>query len=155
MEALTSNLGHGHAISVIIHVWTNFFGISFSVHAWELAVLFVSGNTSHCLSTNAPEVIVVSGLKGCPRFVRVNVVSEVGHDVNLRQEDKHCLIVHHCPAAIKALSILCSSALVAFFKLDRDLVRVVSESKGIIILDDLQSVKRKVSIHQNIHLLVR
>ena len=71
----------------------------------------------------------------------MDVVSEVGHDVNLRQEDKHCLIVHHCPAAVKVLSILCSSALVAFLKLDRDLVRVVCESKGIVILNDLQSVK--------------
>ena len=99
------------------------------------------GNTSHRLTTYAHKVVVVSCLERSPRFSRVNIISEVGHDINLRQEDKHCLIVHHCPAAIKVLSILCSSALVAFLKLDRDLVRVVSESKGIVILDDLESIK--------------
>ena len=71
----------------------------------------------------------------------MDVVSEVRHDLNLGQEDKHRLIVHHCPAAVKALSILCSSALVVFLKFDGDLVCVVCESKGIIILDDLKSEK--------------
>ena len=85
----------------------------------------------------------------------MNVVSEVGHDVDLRQEDEHRLIVHHCPAAVKVLSTLCSSALVVFIKLDRDLVRLVCEPKGIVILNDLESIKYKVSIRQNMYLLVR
>ena len=145
-KALATSLGkrprHSCRVTVVIHIarciWRSFL----SLQALELSIHLVSLNSSHGLRAHTLEIVIVACLEGAPALWGVHVIPEVGHDVILREVDKHGLIVHHRPVAwCKSLTPHWSGASVVFIKSYTENVSLVGELKAVVVFYYLKSME--------------
>jgi len=145
-------LSHGYTLSVIYNVAVYVSTCLLAGHAWEEFFVWslLLGNSHHCSSTDAIELVIVASLQVFPLWSIYGIhdfIPEVCHQILVSQMNQKGLIIHHCPVAICSF-VSYNRTLILVFQFKFEFIHVVIELEVVTCLNNLKFVWHFVSANR-------